>query len=276
MVRVLLHPGFHKTGTSSLQRGAAELQPSLRPHLRLMFTHDVLEATRMAKRFSAYGEHADLRRFAEAFTMAVRHTDPADPRALMITSEDLCGYIPGNHGVVTYAAAAPLMNVATAVLRAHFGPEAAISVFFTTRAARDWQNSVWWQNLRALRLTEDFETYRQHLIEAADLDAIVDQVDTRIRHHATVIDAPIEECGAGPLGPLGAALDHLGVPHDGLGPLPSHNVQPDGAAEELLALNRSAMTDDELAEAKRQVLKRYRAAGATRQSRPSHAPASST
>ena len=26
-----------------------------------------------------------------------------------------------------------------------------------------------------------------------------------------MIDAPIEECGAGPLGPLGAALDHLGV-----------------------------------------------------------------
>lgn len=271
MPSILLHPGFHKTGTSSLQRGAAELQRTLRPHLRLMFTHDLLDATRMAKRFSAYGEHADLRRFAEAFTDAIRHADPDDPRALMITSEDLCGYIPGNHGVTSYDAAAPLMNVATAVLRAHFGTDPSLSVLFTTRTPRDWQNSVWWQNLRALRLTEDFETYRIHLTEAANLDEIVGRVDARIRERATVIDAPIEECGADPLGPLGAALDLLGVPRVEIDPLPAHNVQPDGAAEELLALNRSALSDADLAEAKRKVLQRYRAAGATRQPRRSPA-----
>ncbi|MDD9725596.1 hypothetical protein PVV74_09035 [Roseovarius sp. SK2] len=267
MPRILLHPGFHKTGTSSLQRGAAQVQRALRPHLRLIFTHDLIEATRMAKRFSAYREQSDLRRFAEAFTATIRDTDPDEPRALMITSEDLCGYIPGNHGVTSYAAAAPLMNVATAVLAAHFGPEAPIGVLFTTRAPRDWQRSVWWQNLRALRVTEDFETYRTHLSSAADLDTIVDSVDERVRHRATVLDAPIEECGTDPLGPLGVALDHLDVPRDGLAPLPAHNVQPDGAAEELLALNRSALSDAELSEAKRAVLKRYRAAGATRQTR---------
>lgn len=267
MPRILLHPGFHKTGTSSLQRGAADLQHALRPHLRLIFTQDLIDATRMAKRFSAYGDHADLNRFADTFTAAIRRIDASDPRALMITSEDLCGYIPGNHGVTTYAAAAPLMNVATAVLAAHFGPDAPIGVLFTTRAPRDWQRSVWWQNLRALRLTEDFETYRSHLSGAADLATIVDSVEARIRHRATVLDAPIEETGADPLGPLGLALDHLEVPRDGLPPLPAHNVQPDGAAEELLALNRSALSDTDLAEAKRAVLKRYRAAGATRQTR---------
>ncbi|MFN3208834.1 MAG: hypothetical protein ACE369_07505 [Roseovarius sp.] len=267
MPRILLHPGFHKTGTSSLQRGAAELQTVLRPHLQLMFTQDVLEATRAAKRYSAYGDPDDLHRFAAAFTQAVRLADPADPRALMITSEDLCGYIPGNHGVSSYAAAAPLMNVATAVLSAHFGTDARLSVFFTTRAPRDWQRSVWWQNLRALRLTEDFETYRASLSRAADLDAVVDMVDERIRHRATVLDTPIEDCRTDPLGPLGAALDHLDVPRDGLPALPAHNVQPDGAAEELLSLNRSALPEADLAEAKRAVLRRYRAAGATR-----HAP----
>ncbi|MGK7651205.1 hypothetical protein ACSQ76_01830 [Roseovarius sp. B08] len=157
------------------------------------------------------------------------------------------------------------MNVATAVLAAHFGPDASLGVLFTTRSPRDWQRSVWWQNLRALRLTEDFETYRAHLSSAADLDTIVDSVDKRIRHRATVLDAPIEECGTDPLGPLGIALDHLDVPRDSLARLPAHNVQPDGAAEELLALNRSALSDTDLAEAKRAVLKRYRAAGATRQ-----------
>lgn len=237
----------------------------------MMFTHDVLAATRMAKRYSAYGDHSDLCRFAEAFTTSIRHAAADDPRALLITSEDLCGYIPGNHGVTSYAAAAPLINVATAVLRAHFGPTAAISVLFTTRNAHDWQKSVWWQNLRALRLTEDFETYSRRLIRAADLDRILDMVDARIRHHAAVLESAIEDCGSERLGPLGPALDHLGVPCNGLGPLPSHNVQPDGAAEELLALNRSDLTDEALIEAKREVLRRFRAAGATQQPRPAHA-----
>ncbi len=267
MRRVLLHPGFHKTGTSSLQSGAAELHSGLRQHLRLIFTHDMINATRMAKRFSAYGVQTDLRRFAEAFTTVIRHASPDDPRALMITSEDLCGYIPGNHGVTAYTAAAPLMNVATAVLKSHFGPDTQLTVFFTTRNAHDWQKSVWWQNLRALRVTEDFDTYRARLTEAADLAGTVAQVQARVGDRATVIGVPIEECGRDPLGPLGVALDRLDVPHDGYGPLPVQNVRPEGAAEELLAINRSDMTDDEVVTAKRQVLRRYRAAGATRQVR---------
>jgi len=79
-----------------------------------------------------------------------------------------------------------------------------------------------------------------------------------------VIATPIESCGAGPLGPLGTALGLLDIPGDGLPPLPARNAQPDGAAEELLALNRSDLGDDALTEAKRAVLRRYRQAGQTR------------
>lgn len=263
MVQVLLHPGFHKTGTSSLQQGAADLRSDLAGHLRLRFTDDVHEATRMAKRFSAYRAQHDLERFAFALSTALAPMDTKDRRAVLITSEDLCGYIPGNHGVESYSAAIPLMNVATAVIQAQFGVGAQITVFFTTRRALSWQRSVWWQNLRAMRLTEDFSSYRASLSAAARHDRIVTAVRDRVGARAKVVGMPIEECGTDPLGPLGAALNLLEIPTNGLPNLPARNVQPDEAAEELLELNRSDLSDDALSKAKRRVLQRHRAAGAT-------------
>lgn len=263
-MRILLHPGFHKTGTSSLQRGAEARMAALGPHLRLLVTANVIEAARAARKFSA-APHIDLlRRFAECFADAVENLDPADSRAVLISCEDLSGYIPGHHGVAGYDAAPPLMNVATAVLRSHFGDAAQVTIWYTTRAAPDWKRSVYWQNLRAMRLTEDFDSYAPRLHHAAKLDAIVEAVRFRLGKRAEVRQCAIEECGATALGPLGAALDLLRIPTDGLSPLPAQNVQPEGAAEELLALNRSELDDATLAEAKRDVLQRLRRAGETR------------
>lgn len=262
-MRILLHPGFHKTGTSSLQRGTEARMDTLHPHLRLLVTSDVIAAVRAARRFSARPDTALLHRFTQSFAGAVEPLDPADTRALLISAEDLSGYIPGHHGVAGYDAAPPLMNAATAVLRSHFGPDCDITIWYTTRTARDWQRSVYWQNLRAMRITDGFEDYRLKLHHAARLAQAVKAVQTRLGHRATVCSTAIESCGASPLGPLGTALDLLGVPTDGIAPLPAHNVQPDGAADELLALNRSALDDTALATAKREVIQRHRRPGGT-------------
>ena len=236
---------------------------SLSDHLRLLVTSDLIEAARAARKFSAGPDMDLLRRFAENFAQAIELLDPSDDRAVLISCEDLSGYIPGHHDVAGYDAAPPLMNVATAVLRSHFGEAADITIWYTIRTARDWQRSVYWQNLRAMRITEDFEDYRLKLHHAARLPEVVDAVSNRLGDRATVSATAIEECGTTPLGPLGVALDILSVPTEGLAPLPAQNVQPDGAAEELLALNRSDLDDDALAQAKRKVVQQQRRAGNT-------------
>lgn len=235
----------------------------LAPHLRLMVTADVIGAARAARRFSAQPDMPLLRGFAERFAEAIAPMDPGDPRALLISCEDLSGYIPGHHGVAGYDAAPPLMNVATAVLRSHFGDAAEVTIWYTTRTARDWQRSVYWQNLRALRITQGFEDYRATLTHAARLADVVQAVARRIGPRARVTHTPIEACGATPLGPLGAALELLGISADDVAPLPALNVQPDGAAQELLALNRSALDDAALAQAKREVIRAHRRRGDT-------------
>lgn len=235
----------------------------LASHLRLMVTADVIEAARAARKFSAQPNMELLQQFAECFAQAIEPLDADDPRHMLISSEDLSGYIPGHHGVAGYDAAPTLMNVATAVLRSHFGADAEITIWFTTRTARDWQRSVYWQNLRAMRVTEEFEGYRLKLHHAARLPEVVQAVAYRLGNRANVATTAIEQCGATPLGPLGAALELLGIPADDIAPLPAHNVQPDGAADELLALNRSDLDDDALAAAKRDVVQRHRRSGYT-------------
>jgi len=263
-MRILLHPGFHKTGTSSLQRGAEARMDQLAPHLRLMVTSDVIDAARAARRYSARPDDETLHRFAEHFAAAMTPIEASDTRALLISCEDLSGYIPGNHNVPAYDAAPALMEVATATLQAHFGAATQITIWYTTRAPAPWQRSVWYQNLRALRVTESFEVYQPRLNRAARLDEIVTAVQTRLQGRARVAATPIETCGALPLGPLGAALDHLGIETEGIAPLPAQNIQPEGATLELLALNRSDLDDEALTKAKRDVLQRHRRVGNTR------------
>lgn len=259
-MRILLHPGFHKTGTSSLQRGAVARQQDLSAHLHLMLTPDVIGAARAARRFSARPQTENLRRFAEEFSAALPEPQSLTGRALLISCEDLCGYIPGNHGIEAYDAAPSLMNTATAVLHARYGEAARIIIWFTTRDGDAWQRSVYYQNLRAMRLTRDFDGYRETLTRAAQLDTITSAVAARLGPRATVHATAIEACGKAPLGPLGEALRLLEIRADHIAPVHAQNVQPDGAAEALLALNRSDLDDQALAGAKRDLLHRLRAA----------------
>lgn len=254
-MRILLHPGFHKTGTSSLQRGALAALHRLEPFLRLLLTPGMALAARAARRYSAEPTAERLDRVARAFDAALAQFDPADARALLISSEDLCGYLPGLHGVQDYRAAPALVACAAARIRARFDT-AQLTVWFTTRDPAAWLQSLYWQNLRAQRLTEDADRFCARLAPAADLDRIV--TATRDLAGGEVRSSPIETCGAAPCGPLGTALGLLGLGAADPGPLPRHNIGPRAAAAELLALNRSDLSDEALREAKRAVLRRYR------------------
>jgi len=257
-MRILLHPGFHKTGTSSLQRGATAQFDSLAPRLQLMLTPDLIEAARVARHYSERRTSEDLEHFTKEFQSAVADRESRDRRPLLISSEVLSGHLPGLRGVKTYAAAPILARSAVEVLHRHYGAEAQITVWFTTRNPETWLRSLYWQNLRAQRLTEEFEPFRDRMAPAADHARIVDEARRCLGAMAQVETARIEDIGPDPLGPLGEALRHLGVATDGLAPLPQHNTQPENAAQDFLALNRSAMGDEALAEAKRKVLRRYR------------------
>ncbi|MGP6087317.1 hypothetical protein [Antarctobacter jejuensis] len=267
MRRILIHPGFHKTGTTSLQRGAQAQKELLDPRVRLILPHDMEAVNHAARRCSLGARPKRVAAFVEA-AEALAETLAGEKRPVLISSEHLCGLIPGRKSVRSYAAAPELVARFAGVVAAHV-PGAELSVWFSTRAPEAWLRSVYWQNLRGSRITEDLEAYATRMGPAAELDAVVAQVVERLKGMAEVRSTPLEAFGDRPLGPLGVALDLLGVSTEGLVPLPLQNVQPTAAAGLLLSLNRSDLDDEALAEAKAQALRRFLKSGQTKRKPPS-------
>ncbi|MCR9147920.1 MAG: hypothetical protein NXH74_12070 [Rhodobacteraceae bacterium] len=255
---VLIHPGFHKTGTSTLQRNLLSQADRLSPRLRVMLNDDLIEATRLARKFSVHSQDSALDAFTTAIATALEGLDMQDDRPLLLSSEALVGQLPGRKQVAGYDAAAPLMARTVSALRDRIGQTARITVWFTTRAPEPWMKSAYYQNLRQRRLCEDFESHARRLERAARLDDFVAQTRAELGDRADVTATRIETCAPHRLGPLGVALDLLGVRSDDLAPVRAHNVQPEQAAAQLLDLNRSRLSDAELAKAKRKLVRAFR------------------
>ena len=207
-MRVLIHPGFHKTGTTSLQRGAEAEHAVLAPRLRLVLPHDIEPVNFAARRMSVGANAKRIAAFRAAVTEFAQGIDPGDPRPLLVSSEHLCGLLPGRKSVTTYAAAPELLGQMAEVLSDQL-PNLSLSVWFTTRAPEAWLKSLYWQLLRSQRVTEGSEQFANRFRDAADLGAIVAMVAERLAGQADVSSTRLEDCGGDPLGPLGVALDRL-------------------------------------------------------------------
>ena len=258
MTRLVIHAGFHKTGTTSVQSliraNAALLSRRVRPFLK----DDFKPLTAAARAFSAAPGAvalAEVTAQAEAFFATL---DPADPRPVLMSSEDLSGHLPGRQGLTCYdAAPLALSQIADAAL-ARFGAEAELVFYLSTRAREPWVRSTWWQNLRSTRLTEDFDTYAARIAAAADLPAVVAEVAQAVAP-ARVEHVALEDSRDMPQGPLTPILDLLPVPprmRRRMALLPPANVQPTlGLEPVFLALNRSGLGDEALSTAKKRLLR---------------------
>ncbi|MDO6586008.1 hypothetical protein Q4543_10790 [Salipiger sp. 1_MG-2023] len=249
MTLVVIHPGFHKTGTSTVQIALSRNRALLEPHLRLYLREDFEPLAHSARSYSVSrsDKHRDaIGRNALRFFRGIGRDDP---RPVLISSEDLSGHMPGRNGITRYDAAPTILALIAENAAHWFGPSLDLTFYFSTRAPDPWLRSCWWQNLRSTRLTQDLDQFSQGLPDAADLPAIVGAVAAR------TASCPLEDSTLRPEGPLSPMLDLLSLPDQIRNLLvspPPMNQQPDlGIAEVLLALNRSGLEDEALSEAKK-------------------------
>ncbi|MDF1718585.1 MAG: hypothetical protein P1U75_18240 [Antarcticimicrobium sp.] len=255
-MRVLLHAGFHKTGTSTVQQALFHNRDALAPHLRLVPRARMAPAGKAARAWSAGGNPVDLALFGYELAQVMEEWDADDPRPMLISAEDLCGQMPGRAGVESYAAAAPLMRTVVDTL-ATLHPNAAPAFYFSTRQTEDWLASAHAQHLRASRMTLSAEAFAGRYRAAADLATVVDGIA------AALAPLPVHRCAleqsrARPLGPLDPLLDLLALPEglrDSLEPQPPVNpALPPDCLQGLLVLNRSDLDDAALRAAKRALI----------------------
>lgn len=258
---ILIHAGFHKTGTSSLQAFLELNRGLLEDHFLFYGKDDFLNAGAAARRYGQRPFPWRLRVFRKRFRTFLA-TLP-DGHRIVLSRETFCGIMPGHRRlfgpVRSYSTAAgPLARAIIAELRQRFGPEVKIAFLYTTRDRQGWMRSVYGHLLRSIRLTKDFKGF------ASGLDDISLEEQTAALATALapvpVHSAPLHRFARAPLGPAQIVLDIMQVPlerRERLTPIgPVNTGHSLGVLEEFLALNRKERDKARLKAAKEDILNR--------------------
>ena len=257
--RIVIHAGFHKTGTTSVQSMLQENASVLDPHLRVFLKDDFKDLTTKARAFSIDPKERTLAQVAKAARVFFDTLATDDTRPVLLSSEDLSGHMPGRHGLECYDSAGLVMKCIADAVTARFGGDADLIFYFSTRERAAWLRSTWWQNLRSTRLTQDFESYCTTFDEARGLEDILEEVSEDVAP-AHVTSFRLEEAKDFPLGPLDPILELLeltNLDRTSLKALPPENVQPDiGIDNVFLALNQSELPEKDVQDIKRMIRRR--------------------
>jgi hypothetical protein len=259
-MQVLLHLGFHKTGTSSAQgflhanrtliwpQAALVLPGRIRPVAHAVFNHG-FERTRT----SLSEITTAMRGVLAAMTLGPK-------RRIVISSENLLGPMPLGLTEAPYPEAAAIVRALLDGF-AGLGWSVEVTLYLSTRAQEGWAESLWAHQARKTQpvpFAEDLASFRARLGRvplAAQLDSLrAGLPEGRFLVHDCA-DFAAMRFGAGQ-----PFVDFLALPkplQDQFRPVPRKNVSPPRpVTEELIALNRSALGADALAEAKRALLAR--------------------
>ncbi len=251
---MILHPGFHKTGTSSLQACLAANRLALAPYARIVLLDELADPIRYATQYCRGHDPFDLAGFTGAFAQLCQGLAAEGAHSLVISSEGLSGRTPGKKGIVDYRAAVPLAMAMASCVKAVFGGKARLRLLYTTRAAQGWLYSAWRHNLFGYRISEDFDAFCLRYREAANFSAITTEVAQKLPR-AEVISVPLESVQGSPLGPAMAVLSLLDLPQSVQAALRNPGLRNAGYspsdAAMMLAWNRSELTDDEVKRHKR-------------------------
>jgi hypothetical protein len=106
---ILIHAGFHKTGTSTVQKFLQHNRPALNPHMALGLKWKMKDILHAARGFSTWRDPVTLMKFTRRFDAFVAAHYGVKRRGLFLSAEELCGHMPGRGDLRDYSAAPLLM-----------------------------------------------------------------------------------------------------------------------------------------------------------------------
>ena len=244
MTRILLHPGFHKTGTSSIQHFLWSNRQALAPHLAIVLLRHLKPVVRMACRFSRFQNPLDLIDLVPALNQAMLEAAIRPGQDIVISCEGLLGHLPGWPGVAAYDAAPALIACYVGYLMDRY-PDADLRIVMTTRDAPDWLFSAYRHHLKGQRLTLTASEFAADHAGAADLDGAADAIAAAV--DVPVLTLSLSDMRDHPGGPGGAICDLMNLPDStraALKPVGKGNAGPDEQLwQQFLELNRSNLAD---------------------------------
>lgn len=245
MTRVIVHAGFHKTGTTSLQAYLERNREALAPYAQIYLKTQLKRARYLGRWYGqrpVFWRRWLFRRGFRDFLDTV-----GDAPVIFISRESFSGMMPGFRGGglrrrLSYAPmAVPLAREIVRGLRRRFGQDVEIEFLYTIRDGEAFVKSAWAHVLRTTRLRMDLDAFRAMFGTPPDLAAEAERI-ARAVGPVPVHIAPLESFAESRFGPAEAALDLLGVPAELRARLPdatrNNPGQSDALSREFLAMNR--------------------------------------
>ena len=234
--RMIIHAGFHKTGTTTVQNILKAQHPFLAPHVCVILKSDIRDLCEAALAYSAQPSKTQLATFRDEAAACFGTMPEDDPRPILISAEDLCGAIPGRRGRIGYPQAKALL----ATLISQIAPDCAPHVYLSTRAPAPWLKSCYAHNLRHGRTRLSLDDFiAAHA--GPSLDEIAADIASALGH-VPVTTAALEDTSTSAQGPLTPILDLLELSDAVRDPLrPTSVANPSLPADiqaALLILNR--------------------------------------
>lgn len=206
--RILLHPGFHRTGCQSIQDFFRQNQKALAPSVRMLFVDDMRPVIRIGRHDAPAGRAAIARAVGLVFNDL-----GDDPRDIVISAEALCGAPAGRPETMDYNASPAAIADLTEALVNHFDGKAKVIVALTARDSEDWLFSAFQSQVRNARLRigrAEFAAAHRRATEFDRLAAELTRHLTKRGIEPAVHLMWLEQIAEHPLGPGGALLDLLG------------------------------------------------------------------
>jgi len=245
MRQILLHPGFHKTGTSSMQHFLWINREALEPYFDLRMLRHLKPVVQLCTLFSRKQNPLTLVDMVDLLDEVFSEFPVRDDRDLLISCEGLAGHLPGWPNVRDYSAVPTLMAYLAGYFADRF-PDAQVKVLFTTRSSNEWLYSAYRHHLRGQRMTLDFKEFEAQFGAAANLDKVIAEVAETLAP-LPVLFMPMSDALRHPRGPGAALVDQMNVPQvvrDSLQVVGKGNEGPSDALwEQFLKLNRSTLPD---------------------------------
>ncbi|MEQ6201966.1 hypothetical protein ABMC88_02820 [Sulfitobacter sp. HNIBRBA2951] len=238
--KIVLHAGFHKTGTSTVQAVLRANRKALMPALAIRLKGQMQELMHATRGYSTYGTADALDKVSRRFDALLADLPGMPRRTLLISAEELSGHMPGRGALADYSAAPVLMYLYWQRAQRAF-PKTPVVFCFSTRDSAAWQRSSWAEHVKSSGMTQDFDTYCASYPAAAELAQTVQEISRRVP--APVHSFALEDCAGLPLGPADPVLDLCDIPdalRTALVPQPVQNAQLDAQTlEDLRQINRA-------------------------------------
>lgn len=232
---IVIHAGFHKTGTSTVQAFLKANRPHLKPHMAIVLKPRIRDVLHAARGYSTWRDPLTLAKFAHRIETVFAGLPGVRRRGLILSAEELCGHMPGRDGIDDYSAAPVLLTeIAHAAERIWGRPD--LHFVLTTRARDAWLESSYWEHVKSSSMTEDFADYAARIGPGADLSEIAARVAQ------AVAPFPVHDIAldTGPADPILGLFDLPDATWAALTPVPARNARlaPE-TLQRLLEINRT-------------------------------------